>query len=107
MSATSYKIPEGGGQIIIPVYRQGDTTGKVTVKYATANGSARAGYDYKSKQGTLSWSAGDSSSKNIVVSIINDKKKESSEDFRVNLSGITGATLGTNKTATVTITDND
>jgi hypothetical protein len=55
----------------------------------------------------LSWSAGDSSSKNIVVSIINDKKKESSEDFRVNLSGITGATLGTNKTATVTITDND
>jgi hypothetical protein len=40
MSATSYKIPEGGGQIIIPVNRQGGTTGKVTVKYATANGSA-------------------------------------------------------------------
>jgi hypothetical protein len=81
--------------------------GKVTVKYATANGTARAGYDYKSKKGTLSWSAGDSSSKNIVVSIINDRRKESGETFRINLSGITGATLGTNKTATITIVDND
>jgi hypothetical protein len=107
MSATSYKISEGGGQIIIPVYRQGNTAGKVTVKYATVNGTARAGYDYKSKKGTLSWSAGDSSSKKIVVSIINDRRKESGETFRVNLSGITGATLGTNKTATVKIIDND
>jgi hypothetical protein len=107
MSATSYKISEGGGQIIIPVYRQGSTAGKVTVKYATANGTARAGYDYKSKKGTLSWSAGDSSRKNIVVSIINDRRKEAGERFRVNLSGITGATLGTNKTATVNIIDND
>jgi uncharacterized repeat protein (TIGR02543 family) len=107
MSATSYSIPEGGGQIIIPVYRQGGTTGKATVKYATANGTARSRYDYKSKQGTLSWSDGDSSSKNIVVSIINDRRKESNETFYVNLSGITGATLGTNKTATITIIDND
>jgi len=107
MSTAGYSISEGGGQIVIPVYRQGGTTGNVTVKYATANGTARAGYDYKSKQGTLSWSAGDSSNKNIVVSIINNKRKESSETFRVNLSGITGATFGTNKTATVTITDND
>jgi uncharacterized repeat protein (TIGR02543 family) len=107
MSAAGYSIPEGGGQIIIPVYRQGGTTGEVTVKYTTANGTARSGSDYKSKQGTLSWSAGDSSSRNIVVPIINDKKKEAGETFRVNLSGITGATLGTNKTATVTIIDND
>jgi hypothetical protein len=107
MSAAGYSIPEGGGQIIIPVYRQGGTTGEVTVKYTTANGTARSGSDYKSKQGTLSWSAGDSSSRNIVVPIINDKKKEASETFRVNLSGITGATLGTNKTATITIIDNN
>jgi uncharacterized repeat protein (TIGR02543 family) len=106
MGAAGYSIPEGGGQIVIPVYRQG-TTGQVTVKYATSNGTARSRYDYKSKQGTLSWSDGDSSSKNIVVSIINDRRKESSETFYVNLSGITGATYGTNKTATITIIDND
>ncbi|EKD40273.1 MAG: Serine protease [uncultured bacterium] len=105
--AASYSVSEEGGQIVIPVYRQGGTTGMVTVKYATANGTARSGSDYTSKKGTLSWNDGDSAGKSIVVPILNNTTKESSETFRVDLSGITGATLGTPKTATVTITDND
>lgn len=107
LSAANYTISEGGGQIVIPVYRQGGTTGKVTVKYATANGTARSGSDYTSKKGTLSWNDGDAASKSIIVPILNNTTKESSETFRIDLSGITGATLGIPKTATVTITDND
>lgn len=107
MSATSYSVSEGGRLISIPVFREGGTTGKVTVKYATANGTARSGSDYTSKSGTLSWLAGDSSTRTITIPIINNTTKESSETFSVKLSSVTGAILGTNKAATVTIIDND
>lgn len=107
MGSTSYSVSEGGRQIVIPVFRAGGTTGKVTVKYATANGTARAGFDFKSKSGTLTWAAGDASVKNIVVTILNDRTKETSETLSVTLSGSTGAILGTNKTSTITILDND
>lgn len=107
MSATSYSVSEGGKLISIPVFRGGGTTGKVTVKYATSNGTARSGSDYTSKSGTLSWAVGDSSTRTITIPIINNTTKESNETFSVKLSSVTGAILGTNKAATVTITDND
>lgn len=107
MSAQSYSISEGGGSIVIPVFRQNGTSGKVTVKYATANGTAKSTSDYKSVSGTLTWAAGDSSIKKITVPIVNNTVKESAETFKVALSSPSGAVLGTNKTATITIADND
>ena len=107
MSAINYSISEGGGQISIPVYRQGGATGTVSVHYATANGTALAGSDYTGKSGTLSWASGDVATKYIVVPIKNDTIKESNETFTVRLSAVTGAVLGANKTATITIIDND
>ena len=107
MSATSYSVSEGDGSITIPVFRQGGSTGTVSVKYATANGTAIARSDYTSKKGTLKWAAGDSSIKNISIPIVNNTTKENNETFSVKLSGATGAILGPNQTATVTIIDND
>jgi hypothetical protein len=79
----------------------------VTVKYATANGTAKSTSDYKSVSGTLTWAIGDSSIKTITVPIVNNTTKESAETFSVALSSPSGAVLGTNKTATITIVDND
>jgi len=107
MSAASYSISEGGGSISIPVFREGGTGGSVTVKYATTNGTARSRSDYSSKSGTLSWGEGDSSIRTITIPIINNTTKENSEIFSLRLSSATGAILGANKTATVTIIDND
>jgi len=107
MSAKSYSISEGGGSIVIPVFRQNGTSGKATVKYATTNGTAISGSDYKSASGTLTWAAGDSSIKKITVPIINNTTKENAEIFSLALSSPSGAVLGTNKTATITIVDND
>jgi len=107
MSARSYSVSEGGGSIVIPVFRQNGTIGKVTVKYATANGTARSSLDYRGVNGTLTWAAGDSSIKKITVPIVNNTTKESAETFSVILSSPSGAVLGTNKTATITIVDND
>ena len=107
MSAQSYSVSEGGGSIIIPVFRQNGTSGKVTVKYATANGTGKSTSVYKRVSGTLTWAIGDSSIKKITVPIVNNTIKESAETFSVSLSSPSGAVLGTNKTATITIVDND
>jgi subtilisin family serine protease len=104
--STAYSVTEGGG-ITLKVRRIGNVSVPAQVKYATANGSARSNTDYTSKSGTLSWIAGDAASKSISVSTINDTIKENGETLIVNLSSASGATLGVNKTATVTIVDND
>lgn len=107
LQPVNYSISEGGGSVVIPVLRQGGTTGKVTVKYATVSNTAKAPSDFTSKSGTLTWLAGDASAKYISVPIVNDTIKESTETFTVQLSSPSGAVLGSNKAAVVTIIDND
>ncbi len=64
----------------------------VTVKYATANGTATAGSDYTATSGTLTIPA-DQISKTLTINIIGDTTNESQEQFFVNLSSPSGATL--------------
>ncbi len=67
------------------VTRGGNTSGSVTVNYATANGSATAGVDYYATSGTLSFAAGETS-KTINVGVKGDRVAESDETFFVNLT---------------------
>jgi subtilisin family serine protease len=105
--SVALSVNEGGDSVTLWVKRLGATSSNASVKYSTANGTARSKSDYTAKSGTLSWAAGDAASKSIVIRIVNDSVKESSETFKVNLSSAVGATLGANKTAVVTIADND
>jgi hypothetical protein len=57
----------------------------VTVRFATENGSARAGEDYVAKSGTLTFNPGQTT-KTFTVTIKGDKKKEDNEDFYVRLT---------------------
>ncbi|WP_165873488.1 Calx-beta domain-containing protein [Parasulfuritortus cantonensis] len=104
--APSYSVTEGTSKITIPVLREGGTTGSVSVKYATANGTALAGKDYTAKSGTLSFAAG-VSKQSIAISISNDSQYEATESFLVNLSSPVGAALGSNASTEVSILDND
>ncbi|MEH1830010.1 MAG: Calx-beta domain-containing protein [Nostoc sp.] len=76
----------------------------ITVKYATANGTATAGVDYTSTAGTLIFNPGDTS-KVINIPILNDSINEANETFTLTLTSPTNASLGTTKTVTTTITD--
>jgi len=80
-------------------------TSPVTVKYATANGSATAGDDYTAATGTITFAAGETS-KTVNVVINGDATVEQDETFTVTLSDASGATIGT-ATATGTITNDD
>ena len=67
-------------------------TGAVTVKYATANGTAQAGSDYVAKSGSLTFQVGQRV-QTVSVVVRGDRVKEGNETFFVNLSGATGATV--------------
>jgi hypothetical protein len=64
----------------------------VTVNYATANGAAKAGDDYTSASGALTFSPGQTS-KTITIAVKGDSKKEANETFFINLSAATGAQI--------------
>lgn len=91
--------------VTLNVERTGDTTDAATVNFATANGTATAGSDYTATSGTLSWAAGDSAPKQIVVQILATAVADPRQTFTVTLSAPTGDTLGTNTVATIGITD--
>ncbi|MFG1603906.1 Calx-beta domain-containing protein, partial [Actinoplanes sp. NPDC049265] len=109
-------VAENAGPALLPVTLDftdsgdADSTQKtVTVKYATANGTARTPGDYTASaaNASVSFPAG-TTAKNISVPIINDLIFERTEDFTVTITepGPTGVTLD-NDVATVTITDDD
>ena len=64
----------------------------VTVRYATRDGSARAGEDYAAASGTLTFEAGETS-KTVAVEVLDDAHDESEETFVLALSNVAGARL--------------
>jgi subtilisin family serine protease len=106
-TAATASLAETGGAITVSVARTGGSFGAASVSYATANSSATAGGDYVASSGTLSWASGDSTTKTIRVTVLNDSLAEASETFQIRLTAASGASLGAVSTSTVTIADDD
>jgi hypothetical protein len=68
------------------------STEAVTVAYATSNAGAIAGSDYQAASGTLTFAPGETS-KTITVLVNGDRLAEPNEQFVVNLSSPTNATI--------------
>ncbi len=79
----------------------------VSVDYATADGSAKAGEDYTAVSGTLSFAAGETE-KTVHVPVLDDDVDEGSEKFQLRLSNESGAYLrNRHRKATGTIRNTD
>src|SRR3989338_4909519 len=106
---TTYTVSEDAGTASITVSRSGGSSGSVGVTCSTTTGgSATAGSDYNTASNTLSWNSGDATNKICSVTILNDTTTESAETVNLQLSSPTGgATLGSQSTAILYITDND
>jgi CSLREA domain-containing protein len=103
----TYAVSENGASVNLSVTRTGGAGGAASVNYQTADGSAAAGQDYSAATGTLSWADGDAGAKTITILITNNAAYEAAENFSANLSGASGAVLGSPGSATVTINDDD
>ncbi len=105
--AASYRKTENGGSATITVTRTGGLAGGRSVRYSTANGTASAGPDYTARSGTLTFGVGVLTA-SFQVPITNDGLDEANETVNLSLSNpSSGAVLGTRRTATLTVVDND
>ena len=96
-----------GGVAVFTVRLSHAATGEVTVAWSVG-GSATAGDDYDTAAGTgvLTFAAGERK-KTIKVRTVDDAVAEGDETLTVTLSNPSGATLGSNVSATVTVADDD
>ena len=105
LSAATTLVTEAAGNATLLVNRT-DSSGAISVNYATADDTAVAGTDYQATSGTLTWADGDATPKTITVPIINRNLTSGSTTFLVSLSDPEGgATLASPTQAAVTILD--
>jgi hypothetical protein len=113
ISVTDVSILEGNSGTKIATFNvtlsTRPTSGTVTVKYATADGTATAGSDYTARPLTaLTWTTNSSDplTKPVTVTLTGDTLKEGNETFKLNLSAPTNATLA-DASGTATIIDEE
>jgi chitinase len=108
LSIASASASENSGSLSFAVTLSAASSTRVTVKYATAAGTAKSNGkqpDFKAVSGTLTFSPGETQ-KLIAVPIINDTIVEPNETFFVNLSSAVGGTIATAR-GTGTILNDD
>ncbi|MFW6093893.1 MAG: autotransporter domain-containing protein [Pseudomonadota bacterium] len=100
-SEAETNVSSDEGEVVLTLVRTGDTSGAVSVDYATEDGSATAGEDYAAATGSVSWAEGDSSEKTITIDLLDPAQDE---DFTVALSNAQGdAFIGTPGEALITL----
>ncbi len=95
LSISDTTVTEGSGgttNMVFNVTLSGTTPQTVVVSYSTAGGSAAAGSDFQSASGVLTFTPG-VLSRQITVQAYADLLVEGTENFTVNLSNASGATL--------------
>lgn len=94
LSVADVSGPENGGSLTFAISLSSASSSSVTVSYATANGTAKAGnrQDYLSRSGSLTFAPGETS-KTVSVTLRNDTRVEGDEYFFLNLSNASGATI--------------
>ena len=100
------RVEEGAGAVLaFAVTLSRAAGGTLTVDYATANGSAHAGVDYRAASGTLEFRAGESS-KTVEVTVFDDSHDEGEETLTLRLSNASSGRV-TDGEATGTIKNSD
>src|SRR5262249_722497 len=103
-SATNYIVSETTNALVT-VVRTNGSAGVVTVKYATANGTATNGIHYRAASGQLTFLPGETN-KSFSVPIIDESIKEGDHTILLSLFSPSGdATIGLTNSV-VTIIDN-
>lgn len=105
-SALAYEALENAGNITVTVARTGGSTGQVSVSYATSDKTAKAGAEYGTTNGTLTFATGETS-KTFTVALIDDTAVDGKKTLTLTLSAPTGGAGLSTATATLGIADDE
>ena len=105
LDSTATESDANGTNALLSVQLSYPTSQGVSVNYATADGSAKAGSDYQSSFGTLIMAPG-TTNLTISIPILGDLLSESNEFYFVNLADATNAIIARSQ-GSLTIKDND
>ncbi|MBA3396668.1 MAG: DUF4394 domain-containing protein [Deltaproteobacteria bacterium] len=101
------EFPAGeSGDIIIYAHRTGGAGGTISLAFSTVGDTAVETSDFVASSGSVTWADGDTESKMITISIVDDVVVEPSEKFVIELDPSAGAELDT-RTVEATIVDDD
>ncbi len=103
----SYTVVEGSGALTVLVSRSGGSSGTARADFQTQPGDAVAGLDYATATGSVTWASGETGSKAIQLSILDDTDEEEAEQFQIALLNPQGASVGSPSVASVMIDDDD
>jgi hypothetical protein len=100
-------VPENVGTARVTVSRLFSDEGDVSVSYKTEPSSALPGTNYESVSGTLSWSDGDKTPKQIEIPILDDSNQSEIEylGFGLKLHSADNADLGKSETLVLILED--
>ena len=101
------EVDENDGTAVVTVTLKPASSEAIAVDYATADGTATSGEDYRTSSGTLTFAPG-TTRQTITVPVLDDARDESDETLTVtlSLSGNQDAEIGTG-VALVTIRDDE
>src|ERR1700722_20533725 len=100
---TTASLVQNSGAANVIVYRNGSTSGAVSVLCKTVNGTAISGRDFTAVSTTLKWASGESTAKQCSVPISDATPFSGSRTFLVELSSPTGIALNSANKVTVTV----
>ena len=105
-SAFTVRAEEKSGVARVTVMRTGGSDGTVTVRYATANETARAGIHYSAVAGTLTFGPGEIL-KTIEIPLFDDALYSGNTKFTLILGSPAGTTLGGEPLQTIEIVEDE
>jgi Calx-beta domain len=105
-SPSAYAVSEAAPSVLLTVRRSGPPTGWAQVFYSVTGGTAVQGLDFLGGNGVLVFTPG-VTARTFPITLTRDTIVEGPETIDLALSSVSGAVLGTQSTAVVTINDDD
>ena len=107
LSSPAFTVGEASGTPLVLVTRTRGSRGATSVTVKTSGGTARSGSDFKPTKTLVRFENGDTSPRLVEIPIREDMTAERPESFTVSLAGLRCAKLGKQRSASVTILDDD
>lgn len=93
MREVQVEVDEQRGEARVALQRKFNSSGVVSVDYATTAGTATAGEDYVEVSGTVTWEDGETADQTLVIPVRPDVIAEGAETFTLNLSNPAGGVI--------------